>query len=111
KSRSGYTGGRPRPRVGGAYMGIPSASLTKVTSKDSCSNIGDLRTRWLGEPLCYGGNRARGSAGAAQNYEHGSTKLIHHPRPLSFFPFHLPAASVHIRYRPPPSAGKMLTPF
>ena len=67
KSRSGYTGGRPRPRVGGPGMGTPSPSLTKVTSKDSCSNIGHLRTRWLGEPLCYGGTRARESSGAAQD--------------------------------------------
>src|SRR5262249_52767485 len=75
KSRSGYTGGRPRPRGDGAGMGIRSTSLIKVTSKDSCSNIGDLRTRWLGEPLCYGGSRARESAGAAQNYDQASPKL------------------------------------
>src|SRR5262249_1345924 len=66
----GYTGGRPRPRGDGAGMGIRSTSLIKVTSKDSCSNIGDLRTRWLGEPLCYGGSRARERAGAAPNYDH-----------------------------------------
>src|ERR1700741_3653445 len=72
KSRSGYTGGRPRPRVEGTGIGILSTSLTKVTSKDSCSNIGHLRTRWLGEPLCYGGSRARESAGAAPNYDQAS---------------------------------------
>src|SRR5262249_61598028 len=55
-------------------MGIRSTSLIKVTSKDSCSNIGDLRTRWLGEPLCYGGSRVRESAGAAQNYDQASLR-------------------------------------
>ena len=66
KRRSGYTAGRPRPRVGGAGLGIASTSLTLVTSKDACCNIGHLRTRWFGEPLCYGDSRARESSGAAQ---------------------------------------------
>jgi hypothetical protein len=81
KSRSGYTGGRPRPRGDGAGMGIRSTGLTKVTSKDSCSNLGHLRTRWLGEPLCYGGSRARESSGAAQNYDQASSICDQRDRP------------------------------
>ena len=53
-------------------VSLLSTSLTKVTSKDSGSNIGYLRMRWLGEPRCYGGSRTRESSGAAQNYDQGS---------------------------------------
>src|SRR5262249_45672083 len=82
KSRSGYTGGRPRPRGDGAGIGIRSTSLTKVTSKDSCSNIGYLRTRWLGEPLCYGGSPLKGNAGAGPELLPASPYLRYDP-PLS----------------------------